>query len=756
MASPPHGYEFGPFCLDAAQKVLFLEGRPVPLTPKATETLLALVERHGSLVTKEDLLRIVWPNAFVEENNLAQNISLLRRVLGEGSGGAPFIETVPKRGYRFVGEVVERDRRPDEAQTGPPANPGLVSHPVDASAGASGPTGVAVTAAPGRSARATVMWAAAAVLSAVLALAAGSRVWERPADATTEGAARTLATRVAVLPFINLGSPADESFVAGMTEEITSRLASLRHLAVLSSTTSRAYDRRGKGMPRIAADLGVDYVVEGAIRWAQTSGQTRVRISSSLIRTADDTTIWTEQYETPLADLFDVQSDLAYQITGAMQVALDARERRLVEARPTEDLEAYTAYLRGISAYQQGASDTANLARARLELEQAVARDPQFALAWSWLARTYSSLYRTATVRTPEVREEAYRAARTAIQLDPALPDGHVGLAQMLFTDAEYDEARRELDIASVGLPNSPEILHLIAWLDQRQGRWSDSRANYERAFAIDPASTADLVAVHYLHLRQFPEARRFIGIARAANRSGVLTPEAWALFTETGDIAGARALLESALETRTPADARARGLLARLEWFDGRYDRALELIETMDEAGAWMGPNFRFPASILAGQVYQSMGRPEAAAKSYAAAMAELERRQHRAPDDFQVEAAMGLASMGLGRTAEAIQHARRAVELLPVSKDATQGPLYLYLLAQIQALAGHHDDAFSTLETMFSRPAYYNEHWLQRDPAFASLRAHPSFPAAVARWSLQKGDVLLGRPIETDAGRR
>lgn len=755
MLPRPPRYEFGRFRLDAGQKVLFLDGRPVPLTPKATETLVALVERHGSLVTKEELLRIVWPDAFVEENNLAQNISLLRRVLGESSDGAPFIETVPKRGYRFVGEVVESGRRPDEDRTDPLAAPGPVNGPSAENQGSSGLAAPAVPKVPGRPSRGTVMWTAAAALLAVLAVTVGSRLWERPADARTEGAARSSATRVAVLPFINLGSPADESFVAGMTEEVTSRLASLSQLAVLSSTTSREYDRRGKGTPQIAADLGVEYIVEGAIRWAQASGQTHVRISSKLIRAADDTTIWAEQYETPLADLFDVQSDLAYQITGAMQVALDARERRLVEARPTEDLEAYTAYLRGISAYQQGASDTANLARARLELEQAVARDPEFALAWSWLARTYSSLYRTGTERTPEVRQEAYRAARTAIQLDPALPDGHVGLAQMLFTDAEYEEARHELDIASVGRPNSPEILHLIAWLDQRQGRWSESRANYERAFEIDPVSTADLVAVHYLHLRQFPEARRFIGIARAANRSGVLTPEAWTLFTETGDIAGARALLESALETRTPADARARGLLARLEWFDGRYDRALAVIETMDEAGAWMAPNLRFPASVLAGQVYQSMGRPEAAAKSYAAAMTELERRRNRAPDDFQVEAAMGLASMGLGRSTEALHHAERAVALLPVSKDAAQGPLYLYLLAQIQARAGHHDDAFTTLETMFSRPAYYNEHWLQRDPAFASLRTHSSFRAAIARWSLQKGDLLLRGKVERDVGR-
>ncbi len=740
MVPRPSRYEFGRFRLDAAQKVLFLDGRPLPLTPKATETLVVLVERHGTLVTKDELLRLVWPNAFVEENNLAQNISLLRRTLGEGSGGAPFIETVPRRGYRFVGTVVERTAPSPDA--GPAAPDSGTPSGADPS----------VAPTPGPPARRTAWWAAAAALSVVvLAVTAASRLWnEGPADAAASGT-----IRVAVLPFINLGGPADESFVAGMTEEITSRLARLDRMSVLSGTTARAYDRGGKRMRQIAAELGVAYVIEGAIRWTHASDQTRMRISAHLIRAADDTTVWSEQYETPLADLFDVQADLAYQVTGAMQVVLDARERRLVDARPTGDVDAYTAYLRGMSAYQQGASDTANLGQARLELEEAVARDPRFALAWSWLARTYASLYRTATERTPAVRQDAYRAAHTAIALDPALPDGHVGLAQMLFTDGRYEEARRELDIASLGLPNSPEILQLIAWLDQRQGHWRESRANYERAFAIDPVSTADLIAVHYLHLRQFPEARRFIGIARAANRSGVLTPEAWTLFTETGDIAGARALLEAALESRTPADARAKGLLARLEWFDGRHERALELIDSMDEAGAWMAPNFRFPAAVLAGQVYQSMGRPEAAARSYEAARAELDRRLQRTPDDFQVVAALALVSIGLGRTAEAIDHAERAVALLPVSKDATQGPLYLYLLARIQAQAGLHDAAFATLETMFSRPCYYNEHWLRRDPAFASLRTHPAFGGALARWSLQNGDALLLRTTAADAER-
>ena len=210
--------------------------------------------------------------------------------------------------------------------------------------------------------------------------------------------------------------------------------------------------------------------------------------------------------------------------------------------------------------------------------------------------------------------------------------------------------------------------------------------------------------------------------------------------------MAGARRVLEAALASRQHPDARVLGLLARLEWFDGRYDRALQLIGEMDDAGSWMPANFRFPATIAYGQVYESMGRTADARASYAAAMAALERRQRVAADDYQVEAAMGLAAAGLGRREEAVRHSSRAVALVPVSRDAALGPLYLYLLAQVQSRTGDQAAALATLETLFGVPGFYNEHWVRREPWFAALRALPGFEDHAARWATRKG-VGLGR---------
>lgn len=724
-------YAFGTFRLDPAERVLTQGGRPISLTPKAIDTLVVLVERHGHLVTKNDLFQAVWPDTFVEDNNLAQNISALRRALGEGPDG-PFIETVPKRGYRFVGNVTAE--RPDPSETAVPASAETATAP---------PTGAGsqaiTTPSWGR-------WAAIAALTIAVALVAGSLV--RPGSPDPRVAAPAAddgVARIAVLPFSNLGSPGDEAFVTGLTEEIASRLASLQRLAVPSSTSVAGYDRTGKTLGEVGRGLGVHYIVEGSVRWGSGESDPRVRVTPRLVRVADDTTVWTQLYDTPLVDLLGVQTDVAHQITTALQVAIDARERRALSARPTEDSEAYLAYLSGLAFAQQGASDTASNALARAAMERAVARDPGFARAWSWLARVLAWQHRNGSSRSPETREAAEHAARTALELAPGLAEAHLGMADVLITDRRYEEARQQLEIARAGLPNSPEVWRLIGHIAERQGRWLESRSAYLRGFDLDPPSLADPLAVHYLHMRQYDEARRYAGLGRAANRSSVIVPDAWGRFSDGGDIAAARAILEAALQSRAQADGRVLGFLARLEWFDGRYERALELIERMDSAGSWLAPNLRYPAAIAAGQVYESMGRTVEARRQFAAALGTLETRA-AGGDDYQLEAGMALALAGLDRRTEALRHAERAVALLPVTTDAAEGMLYLYVLAQVQARVGDHDGAITTLDRLFGLPGFYNETWLAHEPWFATLRADPAYLAAAGRWKGQKGQALLG----------
>ena len=266
-------------------------------------------------------------------------------------------------------------------------------------------------------------------------------------------------TRIAVLPMVNLGPPADASFVAGLTEELTSRLAGLRRVAVPSSTTLNGYDRRGKTLARIGRDLRVDYVVEGSVRWTRDGETPRVRMTPRLVRVSDDTTVWTRQFDTALSDILGVQAEIAGAVADALSVVIDVPAPRAVTARPIGDPEAYVAYLRGVALFQQGMSDTASLTAARAELERAVARDATLAPAWSWLARVYAALYGNGVVRTPEIVTKGMRAAQMAIDLDPSRADLRLGRVEMLVATRQYEAFDRELSDLRAALPNSSQVL---------------------------------------------------------------------------------------------------------------------------------------------------------------------------------------------------------------------------------------------------------------------------------------------------------
>jgi DNA-binding winged helix-turn-helix (wHTH) protein/TolB-like protein len=714
-ASDVTSYRFGPFRLVPRERLLYCQGEPVSLTPKALETLCVLVERHGRLVTKDDLLREVWPDVVVEENNLAQHISMLRRTLAQAGGDGKFIETVTKRGYRFVAPVVED------------GEPGIEPRPPD-------PFRTSVR----------VRWTMAAAALAVVALA--GFVWDsrtaesEPIPAVATAVDASTHRRLAVLPFVNLG-PADSRYLAdGTVEELTTRLATLDELGVISTTSTREYDRRGKTVRRIGADLGAAYIIEGSVR-RDGQNDELVRIIPRMIRVADDVTVWTHQYDVKLSEVESAHADMTRRIGDALRAEAAIADPSL-SSRRFADSEAYLAYLRGVSAFQESQSDTSLQSLARRELEFAVARDPQAALAWGWLAKVYWAQYGAGAQRLPEVRAAAYRAAKKAIALAPDLPDAHLALARLLSGTGDDDGALRELELARRARPTL-EGIRTEAWLREGRGEWSQARALWMKGFELEPAAIADLLGIHYLHLRDYPNAARYLAISRAANQSAATVPEAWLRFSHTGDIAGAREILEPALALKTP-DARVRGLLARYEWFDGRYERALALIREMDAAGAWLPANFRFPAAIAMGQVYESMGQQDRAREYFANALKALQADEAQRPNDYQIHAGIGLAAAGLRRVDLAVRHGRRAVELLPVSKNAVAAPVLVYLLATIHARLGQHAEAFATLDGMFAAPGFYSDRWIERDPWFASLRSDPAYVTYRDRWARRKADAL------------
>jgi TolB-like protein/Tfp pilus assembly protein PilF len=586
----------------------------------------------------------------------------------------------------------------------------------------------------------------AAIAGVVLLLVAVLTVvgpWGRQTTPSTERSAVTAPSpsspadgrkRIVVLPFENLGGSDDAYFADGMTEEITSRLAVVSGLAVISRTSAVQYNRTGKSLRQIGEDLRVDYVLEGTVRWARGSEGSRVRITPQLVRVSDDTHVWTERFDATLEDVFKVQSEIAQKVTGALQVALEGGERQRLETRPTENMDAYHAYLKGLYHRQQP-SDTNAQAEALRSFEQAVAMDPGFALAWSELSIVRTARFSTGVDRSAKAREQALEAARTALRMKPGLPQAHLAQANYYtLIERNYDAALAEVEIARPDLPNSSEVIEFLASIQRRQGRWKESTASYTQALELNPRMQrhVDQIAVNYNTTRDYPKARQFLEQSRSIDPARPFyVGEAWTAFSGGRDLARALQILESAPQV----DERVPSLLARLALFDGRHDRALEVIRSIPSARAWWAPNFRFPASLAEAHVYDAMGRSAEARARYKAAASILEREGPERGGDYQIEAGLGLAYAGLGRADEAVRHGRRAVELLPLTKDAHEGPVYLYVLALTYSQLGQIDAALTRLDAMLSAPGFYNIVWVEHDPGFARVRADERFRSLQAK---------------------
>lgn len=497
-------YEFGDFRLDPANHLLSRrDGTPVPLTPRVFDTLLFLVEHHGKMLDKERLMEAVWPDSIVEENNLTQNISRLRQVFGEKPGEHRFVVTVPGRGYRFAADVTTRN---GIAQDTEPAGPERDAQPVQPQPGSESK----VAPASGFGRRAVIGALVIIALVAGLFLLRGQREQHPRSSATIAAPINTLAQKsIAVLPFQNLSSDAENAYFAdGVQDEILTRLAKVADLKVISRMSVQPYkDKPARNLSEIAQQLGVAHLLEGSV---QRVGN-RVRENAQLIATRTGSHEWAETYDRDLADVFAIQTEIAQAIADQLQAKISAGEKAAMAQAPTTDLVAN-------ALYQQARALKSDEPLAALEvvrlLDQAVARDRGFVLAYCLLARVHTGLYHGGYDHTPARRELANVALQNASRLDPEAGEVHLAWARYYYYGfRDYDRARAELDLARRTLPNDAEVPYLNALLDRRQGRWSEAIRNAERAVELDPRNSEHLVLAggNYLVLRRYSDCRPLI-----------------------------------------------------------------------------------------------------------------------------------------------------------------------------------------------------------------------------------------------------
>ena len=543
---------------------------------------------------------------------------------------------------------------------------------------------------------------------------------------------RTGPVKLAVLPFENLGAPEDEYFADGITDEITSRLAVIQGLAVISRTSSKKYKNTDKGLREIGQELGVEYVLEGTIRWDKRGGREKVRITPQLINVSGDFHLWAENYEREIEEIFAVQADIASQIAEALDITLLGAERQTFEAKPTENLEAYEAYLRGLD-YRWGT----DLSKEKIQLgiqmfERAVELDPGFALSFAVLSEAHSSMYHFGYDGTEERLLRAKAVVDKALELQPELPEAHLALAWYHYWGRlDYERALEELAIAERGLPNDVRNRLLTAAIWRRQGKFEAAVDHFEEAFELSPqdARIAFNIGDSYRALRRYAEADRYydLSISLAPDQQYAYAERAYNYISWLGDTKRARDVLEKMPGKRRDVQIRSLDLW-RLE---RNYEAILDFASSDAQPDGWS-------SALQVAKAYSLMGEPELAHASYDSARAILEKALDAHPDDNRIHSALGFAYAGLGRKEEAVREGKRAVELYPVSKDEFDGPFVVQDLAEIYAMVGEDHAALDEIEYLLSIPSWCSVQDLRLDPIWDPLRDHPRFQALLEKYTI------------------
>ncbi len=541
-----------------------------------------------------------------------------------------------------------------------------------------------------------------------------------------------------VLPFENLGSPDDEYFAAGMTEEITSRLAAVSGLGVISRTSAVNYDRTGKTLRQIGEDLGVDYVLEGTVRWDKKAADgSRIRVTPQLIRVSDDTHLWAERYDRVLEDIFAVQSDIAGRIIEQIGISMLKRERDAVEAKPTENLLAYEVYLRGITHLSRAGSREDKWRSAETLLRQAVELDPTFALAYARLSDVHGELYFWGFDKTDERLAKAKAAAERALELQPDLPEAHFALGGYYYMGfSDFDPALREFAIATKGMPNNSHLFESIAYIWRRQGLFQEAIDYIEKAAALDPTNfwLYMQLGLTYSYLRQYAEAERYF------DRSLTLDPQQDASYYSKGmnilywkgDIKGARTILESSPRREHPLNIE---YFFYLHIYEGDYQGALNCISDLPGGFYYDFATPITPRELLAGIAYEYLGDPERARTAYDSALALMETVVRECPEDGPAHSTLGRVYAGLGQKENAILMGKKGLELN--ADDALRSSQRKLELAWIYIKVGEHDAALDLIEHLLSVPSWVSVPLLEITPIVDPLRDHPRFKEILRRYS-------------------
>jgi TolB-like protein/Flp pilus assembly protein TadD len=551
---------------------------------------------------------------------------------------------------------------------------------------------------------------------------------------------------IAVLPFANLSDDRENSFFAdGVHDDILSSLARIADLKVISRTSVQQYRTGDRNLREIGAALGVAHVLEGTVRRAGN----RVRLNAQLINARTDAHVWAETFDRELTDLFAIQSELAESIVRALRANLSPTEMAELQTQPTKDLEAYDLYIRARDLFRwSGIGDPhENGSKALPLLEQALARDPDFVLAHYLTSRIHGELFWFGYDKSWVRLAKSKAAAETAVRLRPEMGEGHLALAFYHYYSArDYESAIRELTLAQRALPNESDVASALGMIERRRGRWEESILHLERARRLDPRNISTLwnLSETLTYLRRYAEADQVLEEAMKVAPEAYMFPIARSelALRERGETVALREALRRIPKEFDPGGA-ITTIAVRLALMERDYDEAERRLGTCSECkyndvglcglvGAL--DDYTVPRDWYVGLIARGRGLEDEAKGAFAAAREAVLTEAVDSPNDAKVLIMRALIEAMLGHAEEAIVTGERAVERLPISADALDGPLIATNLAAIYALVGREDQALAALETLVRQIGGPTPGMLRVEPPWDGLRGDPRFEKLLA----------------------